>query len=299
MSAACIGCFDGVHLGHQKIIQTTVQIAKEQEIAGKALSILHPWASFFPNFPGLIYPITKRFELIRLLGIDLIEELDLSCIKDMSPERFVRSIVDSGVKVVVVGHDFTFGSGASGNVSTLTELSPKLGYDFIVVPEVVRNSRKVSSSWIRELLAQGSVEKASSLLGRHYSVSGTVYRDKHLGTKLGFPTANIATQEESLASVRPGVYVVSSVIAGDRHFGVLNAGFRPTVNPSKQLKYEAHFFGFSDDLYHRSLEIEFLHFLRPELKFDSVSELVRRVSEDMKSAKAWIKKNSPCSKTLP
>lgn len=298
MFAACIGCFDGVHIGHQEIIRTTIQKAQENNLSTKAISILNPWASFFPNFPGLIYPVHKRFQIIRSLGINEIEELDMSSIKDTPPAAFIKSILATGVKAIVVGRDFTFGKHAAGDVALLAQLAPQLGYELTVVPEVVLDSRKVSSSWIRELLAQGAVEKATLLLGRPYSIVGKVYKDKRLGRKLGFPTANITPDGVPLARLRPGVYIVRSVIDDDLYFGVLNAGFRPTVNPSKEIKYEVHFFDFSADLYHKYLEIELLHLIRPELKFDTLDELTRRIAEDVHVAKSWLKRNTSSSKTL-
>ncbi|HAA85315.1 MAG TPA: riboflavin biosynthesis protein RibF, partial [Kosmotogaceae bacterium] len=102
MFAACIGCFDGVHIGHQEIIRTTIQKAQENNLSTKAISILNPWASFFPNFPGLIYPVHKRFQIIRSLGINEIEELDMSSIKDTPPAAFIKSILATGVKAIVV-----------------------------------------------------------------------------------------------------------------------------------------------------------------------------------------------------
>jgi riboflavin kinase/FMN adenylyltransferase len=298
MLVACIGCFDGVHIGHQEIIRTTIRKAKEDKLSPKAISILNPWASFFPNFPGLIYPVHKRFQIIHSLGINEIEELDLSEIRDTPPQVFIESVLAGGVKSIVVGRDFTFGRHASGDVALLDQLAPELGYELVEVPEIVMDSRKVSSSWIRELLAQGAVEKASELLGRPYSIVGKVYKDKLLGRKLGFPTANITPRGVPLARLRPGVYIVNSVIDGVVHFGVLNAGFRPTVNPSTEIKYEVHFFDFSADLYHKYLEIELLHFIRPELKFDTLSELTRRIAEDVHVAKTWLKRNAVSSKTL-
>ena len=284
----CIGNFDGVHLGHRKIISETLEHSKKLNVCSTAISIMYPWGYYFSNFPGLIYTIPKRVELILSLGIENVITLDIEEVKDIEPEEYILELVEGGMIGLVVGEDFTFGKGARGNVELLKDLSKKLKFELVVVPHLKRDGKKISSSWIRELLSQGKIELANKLLGAPYTISGKVYQDNRLGTKLGFPTANIARGNEKLISPHPGVYIVKSVIEGKLLYGLLNVGFRPTVNVSREVKYEVYFLDFSGDLYGKKLEIELLKYLRPELKFASVDKLIHAIRRDERIARKWL-----------
>lgn len=284
----CIGNFDGVHLGHRKIMSETIELSKKLDACSAALSIMYPWGYYFPNFPGLIYTIPKRVELILSLGIENVITVDIEEIKDIEPAEYIRALVNQGMTGLVVGEDFTFGKDARGNTELLKELSEKLNFELVIVPHLKRDGRKISSSWIRELLSQGKIERANLLLGAPYTISGKVYQDNRLGTKLGFPTANISRGIEKVMTPRSGVYIVRSTIRKKTYYGLLNIGFRPTVNSSKEIKYEVYFLDFSGDLYGKKLEIELLKFLRPELKFSSVDELIHAIQRDERIARKWI-----------
>ncbi|ACR80778.1 riboflavin biosynthesis protein RibF [Kosmotoga olearia] len=286
----CIGNFDGVHLGHRKIMSETLKLSRKLNVCSTALSIMYPWGYYFPNFPGLIYTIAKRVELILSLGIKNVVTVDIEEIKDIEPEEYILALINQGMVGLVVGEDFTFGKGARGNTELLRELSRKLKFELVIVPHLKRDGRKISSSWIRELLAQGKIELANELLGSPYTISGKVYQDNRLGTKLGFPTANISRGIEKVVTPRSGVYIVKSIIGSRLYYGLLNIGFRPTVNFSKEIKYEVYFLDFSGDLYGKRLEIELLKFLRPELKFASIDELVHAIRRDERIARKWVSK---------
>ncbi len=288
MFVSCIGNFDGVHIGHRKIMNETAQIVKKEGFVSKALTINYPWGYFFENFPGLIYPISQRIELIKSTGIEDVQILDLKEIKDLSPEVFFKLLLEKGVKAVVVGDDFTFGRNAAGDIETLKMLSKRHSVKLKVIQGVKYDGKRVSSSWIRETISRGEVELTNSLLGDNYKIYGRVYRDKNLGNVLGFPTANIKRGEGNLVNPKPGVYIVSSCIDGVRYYGLMNAGYRPTINYSEKMKYEVYFLNFSGSLYERQLSIKFHRFLRPELKFDSVERLVKEIKRDEKIARSWI-----------
>ncbi len=291
MYVTCIGNFDGVHIGHRKIMDETVKLAGKSRFPSRALTINYPWGYFFENFPGLIYPISERIELIKSTGIKEVQILNLKEIKDLSPDDFFVLLLENGVKGIVVGDDFTFGRKAAGDINTLEGLSKKHSVELKIIEGVKYREKRVSSSWIRETISRGEIELSNKLLGENYKIHGKVYKDEKLGNILGFPTANIERGEANLVHPKPGVYVVSSYIDKVQYFGLMNAGFRPTINYSERMKYEVYFLDFSGSLYDKDLSIKFHKFLRPELKFDSLDNLVKEIQRDEKIARHWIKSN--------
>jgi len=291
MYVSCIGNFDGVHIGHRKIMSETIKLANKSGFTSRAITINYPWCYFFKNFPGLIYPVSQRIKLIQSMGISDVQILDLNEIKDLSPEEFFKLLLESEVKGIVVGDDFTFGRKAAGDINTLIELSKNHSVELKVIEGVKFNEKRVSSSWIRETISRGDIEISNTLLGENFAIGGRVYRDKKLGNILGFPTANIKRGSGDLVQPKPGVYIVSSCIDDMEYFGLMNAGFRPTVNYSERMKFEVYFLDFSGSLYDRDLSIKFHRFLRPELKFDSIEKLVKEIQRDEKIARRWIKDN--------
>ncbi|RKX48687.1 MAG: riboflavin biosynthesis protein RibF [Thermotogae bacterium] len=290
MFVACIGTFDGVHTGHRKIMEETVKLAAKLKVNSVAISMIYPWQYYFPNFPGLIYPVSQRIELILNMGIDNVITVDMAEIKDIEPEDYVKSLLSQGLKGLVVGEDFVFGKHARGNVEMLLKMAAEYGFELRVIPKQTYQSRRVSSSWIRETIAQGDVKMASKLLQKPYHIYGRVYRDQGLGSKLGFPTANISRGEDKLVHPRSGVYIVRSTIEGQTVIGLLNVGFRPSINPSEEIKYEVYYLDFEKKLYNKIIGMDLLEYLRPELKFDTLNELISAIKRDEKIARTWIVK---------
>jgi len=288
MYVACIGNFDGVHLGHRAIMQKTVNIAANLDLQSTAISIVYPWGYYFPNFPGIIYPVAQRLELILATGIERVVTVNMSEIRYLEPEDYISRLMSEGMRAIVVGSDFTFGNGAKGNIELLERISKEGDLRVEIVPDALYDGRRISSSWIRESIAKGDIGLTNSLLGKRYSIRGKVYKDKQLGAKIGFPTANIHRGDERLVIPRSGVYIIMSTIDSRDYFGLLNVGFRPTVNTSEEVKYEVYFFDYSGNLYDRNLELEFLEFIRPELKFDSLGELIEQIKHDERVARRWL-----------
>ncbi|AKI96551.1 riboflavin biosynthesis protein RibF [Kosmotoga pacifica] len=288
MFVACIGTFDGVHLGHRKIMAETIEVASELGVNSTAISIIYPWRYYFPNFPGLVYPVSQRIELIINAGIENIVTVDMAEIRDIEPEDYILFLLEQGLKGLVVGEDFTFGKRARGNADILKEMSEKYGFTLRLVPKLEYQGKRISSSWIRGAIARGDIKLANKLLGEPYTIYGRVYRDKRLGSKLGYPTANVSRGNDKLVYPRPGVYIVRSVFDGREVFGLLNVGFRPTVNPSEEIKYEVYYLDFNENLYDNIIEMELLEYLRPELKFNTIDELTTAIARDEKIARNWI-----------
>lgn len=274
-----IGVFDGVHVGHRRVLEKLREVAFSKKMPTLVFTISHPPECFSPDFPGLLLPIEERVRILSLYSRVVV--LDFFQIKDLSPKQFLEKYM-SGVFGVVVGKDFRFGKGAEGDASLLK----KSGLEVYEVADTIVNGRKVSSSLIRKLVQEGRVEEVPLYLGRYYEITGIVYRDRQFGRKLGFPTANIDRGKEKLVDLRNGVYLVRAHLPNrEEKFGVMNVGFRPTVGDSKRVKYEVYILDFEKDLYGAHLKVEVLRFIRPEKRFDSIEELKTTIAQDVEIAK--------------
>ncbi len=290
-----IGTFDGVHFGHQKIIEKLVTEAKK---VGKKSVVL----TFFPH-PRMVLQKDASLELINTIDerAELLEKtgLDYLIIHPFSKEfsrttalEFVRDILvnELNISKLIIGYDHHFGKNREGNITQLTEYSHL--YDFIVeeIPAQDIDDVSVSSTKVRKALHAGNLKTANDYLGYNFMLSGTVVNGKKLGGKIGYPTANLDIKESYKLIPKTGVYVVKSNIDDKTVFGMMNIGNRPTVNGNHQT-IEVHFFDFNEDLYHKKLRIELLYFLRDEQKFESVDLLVHQLKKDEQTARDYIKNN--------
>jgi riboflavin kinase/FMN adenylyltransferase len=294
-----IGFFDGVHLGHQQIIRQTISDARRYD----ALSLVvtfdrHPHTVVAPDrVPRLIYSLPQKLRTIESLGADSLLLLHFDkAFSEQSGEAFIHGLArDLGhVQSLCVGANFLFGYQRTGNVALLKQLGAQLNFGVHGLSAVSLGGKAVSSTRVRETIAAGHLDSASQMLGRPYSLAGTVRRGDGIGAKLGFPTANI----ESAGLVLPpnGVYSVFVETdpkgpvhqAANRHRAVLNIGTRPTLgNPNRTTQVEAHLPGFSGDLYDHELEVTFAEKLRPEKTFPSLDALREQISRDI--ARAGLK----------
>lgn len=290
-----IGTFDGVHYGHQKIINKLVLEAKK---AGKKSLVL----TFFPHprmvlqkdaSIELINTIEEREFLLKKTGLDyLIIHPFSKQFSRMSALEFVRDVLVNQLHIskLIIGYDHHFGKNREGNITQLTEYSHL--YDFTVeeIPAQDIDDVSVSSTKIRRALADGNLRTANRYLGYHFMLSGTVVNGKKLGGKIGFPTANINIKETYKLIPKTGVYVITSVINNKTVFGMMNIGNRPTLDGDHQT-IEVHFFDFNQDLYGKELTIDLLYFLRDEQKFGSINDLVNQLKKDEQSARDYIANN--------
>ena len=290
-----IGTFDGFHFGHQKIIEKLVLEAKN---ANKKSVLL----TFFPhprmvlqkdNSLELINTIEERANLLEITGLDylIIHPFSIAFSR-MSALAFVRDILVNQLHIskLIIGYDHHFGKNREGNIIQLTEYSHL--YDFKVeeIPAQDIDAVSVSSTKIRNALAEGSLKTANSYLGYNFMLSGTVVNGKQLGGKIGYPTANINVKETYKLIPKTGVYVVLSKIQERNVYGMMNIGNRPTINGNHQT-IEVHFFDFNADLYGQNLQIELLYFLRDEEKFDTIESLIIQLKKDEQTARAFVTKN--------
>lgn len=286
-----IGVFDGVHLGHQAVISTSARHAAEA--GGRPVVVTfdpHPVKVLRPNdAPRLITATQHKIALIRDLGVShlLVLPFDRN-FAATAPEDFVEQLVAHSrpLREICVGHEWSFGKGRAGNLALLKQLGLKHNFNVVGVEAVTVNGEVVSSTAIRKAVAEGNLVKATQMLGREYTILGTVIAGEKLGRKLGFPTANLSAHSEQFPP--NGVYVIEARRAGTLHRGVANLGYRPTVSgkqPERLL--ELHLFDFDKEIYGEEMEVRFLRYLRQEQRFESLEALKAQIARDVEEARGF------------
>jgi len=285
-TAVTFGVFDGIHLGHQAVINTLLERAAPDNLLSVLVGFYpHPLAFLAPDrCPPILTPLSKRVEILQQFGIDEIVMLSFDAqIASMSPESFVECVLLEKCRArhVVVGYACQFGKNRAGNAERLVELSQEYAFDVSIVPPTEVDGTPVHSTRIREALAQGDLKRSSQLLGRPYSLIGTVVHGDGRGRKIGFPTANIETQNQ----VYPpnGVYAIRAKLEERWLDGVLNIGMRPTFN-GVNIQVEGHFFNFNEIIYGKPVEIFFVEKIRSERKFRSPEFLIQQIQRDIAAA---------------
>jgi riboflavin kinase / FMN adenylyltransferase len=288
-----IGTFDGVHSGHQKILQTLFTIAKERKTDPIVLTFdSHPRKVLYPATPPRI--LTTKSEKIKAIvecGINNIIMLQFTkAMANMHADEFLnKMIIDKiGLAHLVIGYDHAFGKNRDGNFSFLNEMSKKLGFEITRVEPRNYHSAPISSTWIRAELEDGNISFANTLLSRRYSLFGKVVKGVGRGAKLGFPTANLIPEDPDKVIPKDGVYAVKTVINNSiKKDGMLNIGTNPTFSNTERT-IELNIFDFERDIYGEILEIDFYERLRDEVKFDSPEFLKEQLSKDKKSAQGIL-----------
>lgn len=290
-----IGTFDGVHIGHQKIIKELIEEAK---VSGKKSVLL----TFFPHprmvlqkdtSIKLINTINERAKYLEKLGLDyLIIHPFSKEFSRLTALDFVRNVLVNQLNTskLIIGYDHHFGKNREGNIEQLTEYSHMYEFTVEEIPAQDIDEVSVSSTKVRKALLGGELKTANKYLGYNFSITGKVVNGKQLGGEIGFPTANIDVSEEYKLIPKMGVYVVKSIIDKNTVFGMMNIGNRPTVDGDHQT-IEVHFFNFNQDLYSKELTIELLYFLREEQKFDSINDLTNQLHRDKESSLNYLKNN--------
>ena len=289
-AVAAIGNFDGVHRGHRAVIDAAV--ARAQALGGPAIAITfepHPRNVLRPSDP--VFRLTDARSKLRLLattGLDgaLVLTFD-QAFAALSAEEFVSRILAGrlGIRGATIGFDFHFGHQRRGSPAFLAAEGARLGFSVEAAPPLEDEGRPVSSSSIRAALAEGRVVEAAELLGYPWFAAGTVIKGDQRGRDLGFPTANLAL--DAHCGLKHGIYAVRVGIDGAIHAGVASFGTRPTFDDGAPL-LEVHMFDFAGDLYGAAIDVAFIGWIRPELKFDSVDALVQRMNDDARLARAAL-----------
>lgn len=286
-TSLALGNFDGVHIGHQKLIRSMIETANKSGFQPSMMIFENHTKSFvFKNGPRLISSNDQKNRFLEKLGVKTLYTMVFDDeIMTLSPEEFVTSILYEKLncRAITVGPDYRFGYKAQGNVDQLISLSRELGIKTDIIQPVYHNDILVSSTRVREHLTDGEILEANTLLGRPFSVIGEVIHGKGLGKKLGVPTANIRPMDKYVIP-KKGIYMTYTVIDGKTYPSATNIGVNPTFD-EVDLKIENHIIGFDDEIYGKQIEIFFLEYIRPEKKFDSVEDLKSRMNEDIRYVK--------------
>ncbi|MBX2846401.1 MAG: bifunctional riboflavin kinase/FAD synthetase [Saprospiraceae bacterium] len=285
-----IGTFDGVHRGHQELLQTIISKANSTN-GTSGLITFHPHPRMILN-PGnkslkLLTSIEERAHLLEQLGLDYLFIVPFSAdFSSMSAEAYVKDFLVGKFhpKHIVIGYDHRFGKGRSGGVELLNELAESMNYELTQINEQTINDITLSSTKIRELLGEGSIEAANELLGYRYTFEGYVVHGEKRGRTIGFPTANLVPTEELKLIPGNGVYAVLAEIDGQQHPAMLNIGTRPTFD-GKSKTIEAHILDYEGNLYGKKLVITFACFVRSERQFSNSEELINQLNTDEKNVR--------------
>lgn len=288
-TVVALGNFDGLHLGHQALIKQMLDTANKEQLISTVFTFDNHTAGTIKgkNTPKLLISKDRKIALFKELGVELLYMVRFTeTLMQLTPLEFIENVLIDilNVKKVVVGFNFRFGYLAKGDVQYLKEMGTKYNFDVIVIPAIKKDNIVVSSTQIRELIKNGKVSLASKLLGRRYSIEGKVIKGRGIGRKLGIPTANILF-DSNIVIPKVGVYKTNTIINGDKFLSITNIGFNPTFRGEK-LNIETHILDYNQNIYGKTILIEFIDFLREEKKFDDISKLVEQVNLDIKALKS-------------
>jgi riboflavin kinase / FMN adenylyltransferase len=285
------GVFDGLHLGHQEVLRRAQLHARG---IGAAMLLFtfspHPQRVLAPQHaPAMLCSLPHELLLLERLGVEHVLVCPFD--KDLAATpagAFITNVAHrcQRLAAIFVGETWRFGKGREGDVLLLQLLGKQQGFEAFGVPSVMLQGQVVSSTSIRQAVTDGDFLRASALLGRPYAVLGDVVKGRQLGRTLGFPTANLNTHVELLPE--PAVYAVRATVAGSSYRGVANLGTRPTVDAEDAIVLEVHLFDFSGDLYGKQMEVEFVHHLRSQKKFESIDALKQQIASDAALARSLL-----------
>ncbi len=292
-SAVTLGKFDGMHLGHQQLIDLVISYKKQGLTAVMFSFSMHPGNLFSDKEFELIYTEEEKVARLSHTGMDVLISYPFTEeTRSMEPEEFIREILVKKLdaKVIVVGVDFRFGYQKKGDVTFLKKFEDVYGFKVIACEKKKWKNEVISSSSIRKALKDGDMEAANAMLGKPFMIRGEVVHGRRLGRTIGMPTTNQIPPNTKLLPPN-GVYATKTLINGKSYPGVTNIGYKPTVGEEEYIGVETFIFDFEDDLYGKMIEVEFYYYLRPELKFGSLEELVIRMREDIVLTKKYFKEN--------
>ncbi|MDP3681842.1 MAG: bifunctional riboflavin kinase/FAD synthetase [Flavobacterium sp.] len=289
-----LGTFDGVHIGHKKILKKLTQNTENQKYESLVLTFFpHPRMVLQEHSDiKLLNTIDEKIDLLEKIGIEnlVIHPFD-EAFSRLTAEEFVSNILVDRfhIQKIVIGHDHRFGRNRTANIDDLIAYGKEYGFEVEQISVQEINDISVSSTKIRNALLEGDMALANDYLGYNYFLTGSIIQGKQLGRTIGFPTANLKIEENYKLIPQNGVYIVKSIIDGQSVFGMMNIGFNPTVNGQKQ-SIEIHYFDFNADLYNQKISVSILQRIRSEQKFESVDLLKEQLEKDKKTALAFLNK---------
>ncbi len=283
------GKFDGIHRGHKMLLDTLLDKKKDDYKAVVFTFDIPPRKEVSNDEGAVLTTNEEKLHIFENLGIDYVVECPFTAeIRNMEAVDFIKMIVDKlHVKFMVVGTDFHFGHNRTGDYKLLMKYADVFGYEVQVVEKMQCDGRDISSTFVREEIKAGNIEKANELLGVPYFIQGIVEHGNQIGRTIGFPTINLIPEEEKLLPPF-GVYVTKVFIGGEEYCGVTNVGRKPTIEGDNPIGVETNVLDFSDDVYNSTVEVEFLHGIRGETKFESIDALKAQLQQDIKIARIYF-----------
>lgn len=288
-----IGTFDGVHIGHRKIISGIKELANNTDGETVILTFFpHPRMILHPEDESLklISTITEKAQLMEALGVDHLIITPFSRdFSNQTAEGYIRDVLVNkiGTKKIVIGYDHRFGKDRQGGLEDLLRLGPIYGFDVVEIPEQDINEVAISSTRIRTALLNGQIDLANSFLGYPFFITGTVTRGDQLGRQLGYPTANILIEEKYKLIPSDGIFAVTVHVAGVQYKGMAYIGSRPTVNGLTR-NIEVNIFDFDKEIYNQPIRMDFHHYVRGDIKFASLDELKVQLAKDREDVLALL-----------
>ncbi len=280
-----IGTFDGVHLGHRAILQQVIEMANDT--GGESIVITfepHPRKLLFPEQElKILTPLQKKLELIHEAGIKHVVVTPFTHeFANLSAKEYIENylIKKFNPAVIVIGYDHRFGHDRKGDINMLMDEAHIHGYKVVEIPAQLIDEATVSSTKIRKAVMEGHLQEAAHMLGRPYSIAGTVIKGRQLGRGLGYPTANLQLQDPEQIIPANGIYATRSTYKGTQYGSMSSIGYNPTVTNEKQLHIETNIFDFGKDIYNETLEVSFISKLRDEVKFESLDALKKQLAKD-------------------
>lgn len=282
-----LGNFDGIHLGHKKLILSMVKDSQNLNIIPTVLLFSkHPKEVLLGKSPELLTSLEDKQEILEEMGTKIIYEIDFNDeFRKLSPESFVKKIlVDKlNVKSVFVGFDYRFGYKASGDINSLKELGEKYKFKVTVVDPVYDEKEVLSSTEIRTHIKEGNIKLANVMLGRNYKIKGQVVHGNKIGRTLGFPTANIELCS-NYQIPKIGVYKTRTIVDKKSYISLTSVGTNPTVG-GDSMKIETYILNFNSDIYNEKIQVEFIEYIRKEMMFSSLEELKIQMQQDIETIK--------------
>ena len=290
-TAVTLGKFDGLHRGHEFLMQTVLECKKRYQVASVAFTFDMPPRNRVEEIVANVLTTNEEKQYIfEKQGIDYLIECPFTPeVMAMEPKEFIGWIANSlNMKYVVVGDDFRFGHKRAGDYHTLLRYEKEYGYKTIVLDKLKDSNRDISSTYVREKIADGNIRKANDLLGYNYFIKSEILHGKKLGRRIGMPTINMILPEHKLLPPN-GVYVTEVLVEGKKYMGVTNIGYKPTVSEEHIVGVETYIDNFSQDLYGEKIVVSFLEFIRPEMKFSSIEELKVQMASDIQVARKYYR----------
>ena len=284
-SVVALGMFDGVHAGHRRLLNEAASIAKENGFRLIVYTFQNHPLSVFGKAPKLLSGLDERVRLLRSFGADCVAADDFTLeLAATEPEVFAKTLQERfSMAYAVAGFNYSFGKNGAGDTELLRELGKKMGFSVRELPPYLYEGEPVSSTRIRTLIERGEITTANAMLEREYALTGCVVRNRHIGSGIGFPTANLGGLEEMVLP-QIGVYATRATVDDKTYNAVTSVGMNPTVG-GKSLSVETYIMDFSCDIYGKQLTVAFVERLRGELYFESVEELAAQIAIDVENAK--------------